>query len=144
MGDPLEAAAVSRGTLLYGMAHELDNGIRAGSFLWRANESRRLLFAGLREAVGCETCNGMGRQLVEYMPTADRWEDCPADHAEIVVWGETIWADPAKCEWICRRIEGGRCLPGTAGRAVIREEWYDKMHQNCGWQPRLDLILGGS
>ncbi len=96
------------------------------SMPWFESRMRLAFVAVVRAAVGCNQCNGTGQD--EFY--------CEAEHVELVVYGETIWADPDKCEWRCYRpihvnSYAKRCSSERPHVAL-----------GCGWQPRWELIAG--
>lgn len=89
MSDPLEAAA------------NYLNARRQGTgYYWDEYSIGEAVQAFMRVAIGCPECGGTGKVLAPpgnvYGPNA---MCCPAECVEIEFLGETIFADPDKCEW---------------------------------------------
>ena len=115
-----------------------------------AEYMREALLVWVRAAVGCPTCKGTR----VWKNDADMvHEKCPKEHVKLTVYGETIYADPTKCEWRCTTNRARPC--SEDGKAATASEhnrswlsdkeyaWYRKTHAPCGWQPRMDVLLGG-
>ena len=112
MSDPIEAAK----TEMVAWAYEAE-GLRDS-----LKATKNIVQAFMRAAIGC--------------PRSDHdIEPCPAEHVEIVFLGETIWADPDKCEWRCSHhfMFLDSCM--------ARHRRGDS-HQSCGWQPKWSAIKG--
>ena len=114
--------------------------------------ARAVVRAFFRAAIGCPHCAGTGWQpnvSCLMNPCTHHKRQCfacPAEHVEILFMGETIWADPDKCEWRCdtyglvyEGVERDECFNVYMGkRQGLHED-----HDDCGWQPRWTAITGG-
>ena len=153
--NPIEAAAVEyQRTLDYDDYFEGELPIKS---------AKSIVVAFFRAAVGCPTCKGTR----VWKNDADMvHEKCPKAHVKITVFGETIWADPAKCEWRCERewtnpscrnalwkikdmpwyreADHGHIANGVVGYHSLNydeaEELAEREARGCGWQPRWDAI----
>lgn len=121
------------------------------------HQGRHVVRAWLRAAIGCPQCGGTMESVATCVQCEEPWGDkescccpeawsamkpgCPAEHVEISFLGETIWADPDRCIWVCEvdvigvSYEHPRCFT-YAGKP-------SKRHPRCGWQPRWSAITGG-
>lgn len=143
-----------------------------------------VLRAYMRAAIGCPKCggtgkwnswehgeahdcdDGFGRGVIDCIEGFHR---CPAEHVKIVFLGETIYADPDKCEWYCgkTRVLGEGMCQG-AMELVGDQPWYKDAYAQfkdkpvgyhsgdydadeelaarrkygCGWQPKWSAIKG--
>lgn len=134
-------------TLLEAAAEQL-NWTRCG--VLDANDFRRVLQAIVRAAVGCDTCQGTGT-VTETDPGATEREHleglsqipamCPDQCVELTILGETIWADPERCELHCTVHDNT-----TNGHDECQMSWmndWDRSKCVVMWLPRIDLLLGG-
>lgn len=97
----------------------------------------------VRKAVGCPQCDGTGGEWNYAPPGMGEPMPCPAEHAQLSILGDTIWADPTKCVWWCARSEVGYTpLDRDEDDTGCRID--DPPHNNCGWQPRMDALFGGA
>ncbi len=151
MSDPIEAAA----RMFCIMSGDQVQGLTADTWPshWDTDDfyvedqrdgARKVLLAFLRDAIGCPDCKGHGeRELGHHYETgvAVVFGDCPAEHVEIPFLGETIFADPDKCEWRCDvhlelHDRHPICDPD------LDSPYMARTHDNCGWQPKWDAIKG--
>ena len=140
MSDPLDPLFVAADALA---CAELDDPERKLSY---TDLFRTALLTFMRDAIGCPNCGGTGR-VESHEPkmggeqTSRGSRACPAEHVEIPFLGETIWADPDKCEWRCERVvQWAPALifdgkPGTNDCDPRYESHFD-----CGWQPKWAAI----
>ena len=116
---------------------------------WPEKVAVHVIETWVRGAVGCPTCKGTGEAISPLYPT--RGINCPAEHVKLTVLGETIYADPDKCEWRCAAqqstalLHEGLCLGRSTQTHTSRgiPIGHDPKAFGCGWQPRMDLLLGG-
>lgn len=138
MTDALEAAA----SAVRDYGYSIDE--RQPEIVDDDRETARLVIvAWLRAAIGCPQCGGTGRR---WKSQQHGWSGsvttgpCPAEHVEITLFGETIYADPAKCLWWCTRSEVGYApLDRNDDDTGCRID--DPLHADCGWQPRIDALF---
>lgn len=106
--------------------------------MFQQEDGPRVLLAFFRAAFGCPQCGGQ--------EWPDGPDDCSAEHVEITVFGVTIWADPAKCEWRCEANEGMRSRLSSYELCLGRSDWertargvpigHDPKKFRCGWHPK--------
>ena len=133
-----------------------------------------VLKAWLRAAIGCPQCDGTRDVgwLDGNVRRSDSGYPCTREHVEIPFMGETIWADPDKCEWRCG-YSGSSPEPACKDslKLVKDHDWYRpeshgkelankpvgfhsanydgdeelrwRAKYGCGWQPRWTAITGG-
>ncbi len=89
-------------------------------------EAKHMIVEFMRAAIGCPNCDGTN-----------------AEHVEVVFLGETIYADPDKCEWRCERAvqwATASIFDGKPGTNDCDPRYAS--HFDCGWQPKWDAIKG--
>ncbi len=153
MSDPLEAAAtrwVSEDDYREAASYAPDYFTEKWGLL---DEDRfktldELRVGAMRAAIGCPQCDGTGTVVRKCDDErcggkhGQDFFDCPAEHVEIVVHGETIFADPGKCIWWCNRAEVGY-VPLDRDEDDTGCRIDDLPHADCGWQPKWSAIKGG-
>lgn len=114
---------------------------RASGETLMVNQIRGICAAEFAAFYGCKQCNGTDKTVetqrlgTESYITAE--SSCTAVHVELVNPhdGETVFADPAECEWRCdwhTSIDNmTQCVAGAVHR-----------HKSCGWQIRMDALFG--
>ena len=137
MSDPLEVAKAE----LVAWAYEAE-GVRDS-----LEATKNIVVAFMRAAIGCPQCGGTNveeytQPLGSDSSVTTQGACHAAEHVEIEFLGETIFADPDKCEWRCEvedRMEGPWDLM-TMGTCYV--EYEGEGHAGCGWQPRWSAIKG--
>jgi len=110
----------------------------------------RIVFEHVQRAVGCPTCGGTGEDKLRYFDEAgcldeEIVEPCPEDHAEFTVFGETIYGDSDKCDWLCddAGVFASALLDADGVWICDSDSNPPEDHEDCGWQPKWGMIFGG-
>jgi len=125
----------------------MTNPLKAAAMAQEGIWPKNAIVAYVRGAVGCETCGGKGRRLSSNLNQIPPYDPCPAEHVELVVLGETIWADPSKCREVCTKPEHRGSPRGERRGSVLSScigAFYFGHYGGCvfAWQPRWELLAG--
>ena len=134
--NPLEAAA------RWWMVAAPIKGAYDGDLADAIECERLAVVEWLRAAIGCPQCKGSD-VIADLEGSA---MDCAAEHVEIPLFGETIWADPAKCEWRCGVTQATRprekFVEWHVGYFPCQSYHWGDDPYDCGWVPRWDALTG--
>lgn len=94
----------------------------------------------VRVAVGCPQCGGTDTVECELIWNSGHdcggEKHCPAEHVELSILGEIVYADPDLCFHYC--VSG--FTPERCGSGSPLSEWA-AVHSSCGWQPRWNALF---
>ena len=113
----------------------------------RQPAARAIIVAWVRGAVGCPTCKGTRVWKNDADMVHEKCPEEPDGHVRLTVFREAIYADPAKCEWRCavtRVTKPANMYPDWNLESFpCKVHHYETDDNECGWQPRMDVLLGG-